>query len=189
MRRLSALFLILLIIISICACNNSQFPHDTSRQTQDDGGSRTGSEEIPQPDTKLEFWIGENVDDFNFSSYQEKYGMFGGREYYGTGYVPTTDENGEQTDPQCCVIYTVTSYPDYSDKEQHITGIYITDPSIEFYGISLNSTFEEFEELIKAQGYQITDSNENHRTASKGKFSITITKEWIKIRVEVENKN
>ena len=141
------------------------------------------------PGTNLEFWIAENVDNFDFSAYQEKYGMFGGREYYGMGYVPTINESGEQVDPEHCVIYTVTSYPDYSDKEQFITGIYITDPEISFYGINLNSSFDDFERLITQQGFQITDSNENSRTAQKGKYSVTFTKEWIRIRVEVANKD
>ena len=140
------------------------------------------------PGTNLEFWIGENVDDVDFLKYQIKYGMMGGTEYYGEGYAPTVDEFGQQIDPEGCVIYTVTSYPDYSNKEQHVTGIYITDPEIAFYGISLNSSFDDFERLIKQQGFEITSSNENHRTAQKGKYSITFTKEWIRIRVEVENK-
>ena len=33
-----------------------------------------------------------------------------------------------------------------------------------------------------------TQSSEHQRTARKGKYSITFTKEWIMIRVEVENK-
>ncbi len=141
------------------------------------------------PGANLEFWIAENVDKVDFSKHQIKYGMMGGTEYYGTGYVPTVDEHGQQVDPEHCVIYTVTSYPDYSDKEQHITGIYITDPVISFYGISLNASFDDFEHLITQQGFQITDSNENSRTAQKGKYSVTFTKGWIKIRVEVENKD
>lgn len=140
-----------------------------------------------QPNTNLEFWIAENVDGVDFSKLQEKYGMFGGREYYGTGYVPTVDENGQQVDPEHCVIYTVTSYPDYSDKEQHITGIYITDPNVEFYGITLSCSFEEFTELIQLQGFAITESNENAVSARYGKVWITFTTEWIRIGVEVTN--
>lgn len=143
---------------------------------------------LSKPETDLEFWIAENVDGVDFSKYQIKYGLMGGTEYYGTGYVPTVDEHGQQIDPEHCVIYTVTSFPDYSDKEQHVTGIYITDPEVEFYGITVNSSFEDFENKIKAQGFEITTSNEHHRTAEKGKYSISITKEWIRIRVEVENK-
>ena len=140
------------------------------------------------PGANLEFWIAENVDKVDFSKHQIKYGMMGGTEYYGTGYVPTVDEHGQQVDPEHCVIYTVTSYPDYSDKEQYITGIYITDPVISFYGISLNASFDDFERLITQWGFQITISNENSRTAEKDNCSVTFTKEWIKIRVEVENK-
>ena len=52
-----------------------------------------GCSAIPEkPETDLEFWIAENVDDVDFSGRQERYGLMGGREYYGSGYVPTTDE-------------------------------------------------------------------------------------------------
>lgn len=140
-----------------------------------------------RPTTDLEFWIADNVDDVDFSNFQEKYGMFGGREYYGTGYKPTTDENGQQVDPEHCVIYTVTSYPDYSNKEQHITGIYITDPNVTFYGISLGSSFAEFTELIQKQGFEITPSAGNAVCAKMGDVWITFTAEWIRIGVEVTN--
>ena len=146
---------------------------------------------LPRPDTNLEFWIAENVDNVDFSKYQEKYGMMGGTEYYGTGYVPTEEEHDGyryQIDPEHCVLFTVTSYPDYADEAQHVTHIYITDPKIEFYGITLNSSFEDFEYYIQNQGFEITHSNENSRTAEKGKYSVTITKKWIRIRVEVENR-
>ena len=181
MKKLFTLLLVLILIFSLCACDNSQLPHDDNQQLQNN--------DLTKPVTNLEFWIAENVDNIDFSKYQEKYGMFGGHAYYGTGYVPTIDEYRQQVDPGRCVIYTVTSYPDYSDKEKHITGIYITDPKIEFYEITLNSSFEDFEYFIQKQGFEITSSNENHRTAEKGKFSITITKECIRIRVKVENKD
>ena len=173
MKRLFALVLVLILIISVSACDNLP----------------THSNDLSQPITNLEFWIAENVDDVDFSKYQKKYGMMGGTEYYGTGYVPTVDEYGQQVDPEHCVIYTVTSYPDYANKEQHITHIYITDPKIEFYGITLNSSFEDFEYYIQNQGFEITHSNEHCRIAKKGKYSVSITKEWISIRVEVENKD
>lgn len=42
----------------------------------------------PQPpaDTNLEFWIGQNVADVNWSEYDEIYGWFGANEYLGKGY-------------------------------------------------------------------------------------------------------
>ena len=66
---------------------------------------------VPRPDTNLEFWICDNVETVDFSDYQEKFGLMGGREYYGSGYIPTTNENGEQIDPEHCVIYTVHPIP------------------------------------------------------------------------------
>jgi len=140
-----------------------------------------------RPVTNLEFWIGDNADAVDFSGYTEKYGLFGGREYYGTGYVPTVDENGMTINPEHCVIYTVTSYPDYSSNKKHITGIYITDPAIAFYGVSLHSSFQEFKSLMKKQGFKITGSNEAHCTAEKGKYSVTLTKDYIRIRADVSN--
>ena len=189
MKKLVAFIMVLILIFSMCACNNTQLPDDDNKQTQSENNQQTQNNNLSQPITNLEFWIAENVDDVDFSKYQIKYGMMGGTEYYGTGYVPTVDEYGQQVDPEHCVIYTVTSYPDYANKEQHITHIYITDPQIEFYGITLNSSFEDFEYYIQSQGFEITHSNENSRTAEKGKYSVTITKEWIRIRVEVENKD
>ena len=140
-----------------------------------------------RPTTNLEFWIADNVDNVDFSKFQEKYGLFGGREFYGTGYEPTIDEDGQQVDSEHCVIYTVTSYPDYSDKEQHITGIYITDPNVEFYGITLGCTFEEFTELIQKQGFAITESGDAFVQAQMANVWITFTAERIQIGVEVTN--
>lgn len=196
MKKMFILLFVMILIFSSYACDNSQFSNDDnqqiqvsdSQQSQDYNDNRTENHERPNHDTNLEFWIGENVDNVDFSIYQEKYGMFGGHEYYGTGYIPTFDEYDQPIDPEHCVLYTVTSYPDYSDKEQHITSIYITDPNIEFYGINLTASFEYFERIMIEQGFIITGSNENHRTAEKGKISITITKEWVRIRVEIENK-
>jgi len=140
-----------------------------------------------RPVTNLEFWIGDNVDEVDFSGFTEKFGMFGGKEFYGTGYVPATNDNGTQTDPEHCVVYKVTSFPDYSSNKQHITGITITDPDIEFYGVSLNSSHKDFKRLMKAQGFKITDTGVSNHTAKKGKYSVVFTKECIRIRVKVSN--
>ena len=144
-------------------------------------------DDVIGPTTKLEFWIAENVDDVDFSKFQEKYGLFGGTEYYGTGYVPTVNENGQQMDPVHCVIYTVTSYPDYSDKEKHITGIKITDPNVEFYGITLRSPIQDVIELLRQQGFEITESGDEWVLARKGSVWINFYTDCIYIGVEVTN--
>ena len=190
MKKLIALFLVAVMSLSCLVGCNGDGDLDDDLKNQDGGTeNQDGSFVLPRPETNLEFWIGENVDNVDFSNYQENPDIMGGRLYYGTGYVPTFDERGQPIDPEHCVLYTVTSFPDYSDEAQHVTHIYITDPKIEFYGITLNSSFEDFEYYIQNQGFEITHSNENSRSAEKGKYSVTITKEWIRIRVEVENKD
>ena len=140
---------------------------------------------IPKKDTNLEFWIAENVENVDFTNYQEKFGLMGGREYYGTGYVPTTNENGEQVDPVECVIYTVTAYPDYISNISHITSIYITDPSVTVYGLTLTSSADEVKTIMKSNGFK--KSKDRNNTYTKGKVSISFSEEFIRINVKVSN--
>ncbi len=143
---------------------------------------------LEEPKHNLEFWIGENVDNFNFSTYQKKYGIMGGVEYYGTDYVPTYDEYNEQIDPKYCVIYTITSYPDYSSKAKHITGIYITDPSIELYGLSLNSSKEEVKSTFEKMGFSIEELGDKVIKATKNRYIFSFANTEIRIRFDVSNK-
>ena len=136
--------------------------------------------------SNLEFWIGENVDNIDFSNHHEKYALMGGREYYGIGYIPWIDENGEQIDPEHCVIYTVTSYPDYISNQPHITHIFITDPTIKVYGLTLQSNIEEIEQTMKSKGFKIKYIADGLR-AQRGKYTFSFSKESIRINVKVTN--
>ena len=196
MKKLIALFLVAVMSLSCLVGCNGDGGLDDDLKNQDGGtenqdGSTDNQDKsyvLPRPETNLEFWIGENVDNVDFSNYQENPDIMGGRLYYGTGYVPTFDEHGQPIDPEHCVLYTVTSFPDYADEAQHVTDIRITDPSVEFYGISLNSTFEEFEAVMKAQGFTVTSPNGNFLLAQKGKYIIGFSNIDITISVEVENR-
>ena len=139
-----------------------------------------------EPEHDLEFWITQNVDDFDFSSYQQKYGIMGGWEYYGTGYVPTLDENGQQVDPEHCVIYTVTNYPDYSSNSLCITRITVTDPAVKVYGLSMTSTHEEIRSTMTAEGFTVTESGTALK-AEKDNLRFTFSKDAITISAEVTN--
>ncbi len=143
-------------------------------------------------DTNLEFWITENVDNVDFSEHTPRYGLMGGREYYGKGYVPTTDENGQQIPPDEYVVYTITSYPDYSSEGKHVTGISITDPDVTFYGLTVCSTLEEFEARMTELGYEVIDWRENVLKAVKGNISFFFNIEnpehrYVRIEADVEN--
>lgn len=139
-------------------------------------------------DTNLEFWIAENVDEVNFSKYQIKYGMFGGAAYYGLNYSPTLNENGEQVDPVYCVIYTVTAYPDYCNREKHVTSISITDPSVNVYGLTVESSLEEFDSVMGDKGFTIDKVNENYHRAVRGKFVFSMSEGELLLSVKVSNR-
>lgn len=164
MKKIVLLFAVLFCVLTVVGCS---------------GGNPS------RPETDLEFWICDNVDGFDFSGYQQKFGLMGGREYYGTGYAPTINENGEQVDPEYCVVYTVTSYPDYSSGKMHITGITITDPAVELYGITLNSSIGEVHSAMEANGFKQKSSHGT--TYVNGKVSIRFSDDCIRISAEVTN--
>lgn len=151
-------------------------------------GKLSGASVVGQSGTKLEFGIAENVDNVDFSEYQERFGLMGGREYYGKGYIPTIDEDGQQVDPEECVIYTVTSYPDYSSRKQHITRISITDPSVEVYGLTLHSSNEDINTTMKKEGFKLKGYENSYGTTyTKGRITIHFTEECISINADVSN--
>lgn len=140
--------------------------------------------------TNLEFWIADKVDNFDFSEHQQRYGLMGGDEYYGKGYAPTYDDNGQQVDPEHCVIYTITSYPDYSDKEKHISRISITDPLVTLYGsINVNSTEEEFTRVMEANGFTVEREGAVGLIARKGDYFISLCLNEIVINVDIKNQH
>lgn len=155
------------------------------------GGCGDDIADLSEPPSNLEFWIAENVDDVDFSQYQMKYGRMGGDDYYGSGYIPTQDENGEQVDPEHCVIYTVTAYPDYASKSRHITYIEITDPAITVFGLTVNSSAEEVRyELVEKSGFdfEIEELGSGTLVARLGDYTFSFRQGEITIRVNVTNK-
>ena len=146
---------------------------------------------LERPETNLEFWIAENVDDVDFSTYQEKYryGYMGpGRLYYGANYQPTVDEDGMQVDPEFYVVYAVSPYPDYASKKRHITGITINDPSVFVYGLTVNSPEQEIEETMKNNGFEAV-ALENNQGIDwvKEKYHVSFFDGHIYISVEISN--
>lgn len=141
---------------------------------------------LARPETNLEFWIAEKIERDDFSAHQPKHGLMGGREYYGMGYTPTTNENGEQIDPAQCVIYTVTSYPDYAFGSPHVTRICITDPTVTVYGLSMRSKQGDIESTMKKKGFKIRYAGRSV-VASKGRFEIFFSEDEIMIRANVTN--
>lgn len=143
-------------------------------------------------ETSLEFWITDNVSSFDFTDYNQIDGVFGAKEYYGKGYEPVYNEIYDIFEkPKHYVIYTLTGYPDCLSKGDYVTGIEITDPAISVYGITCNSSFDEFDSVFTELGCEIESTTYVH-TATYKKCSVSF---WnysdikkIFIKVEVTNK-
>ena len=150
---------------------------------------------LKNPHTNLEFWIGDKVEFSDFSDYESKDGLMGGYQYYGKGYVPTLDEHNQQVDPEHCVVYTITNYPDYSSPNLHISRIEITDPEIELYGITINSTPDDFKSAMSKNGFSVTERffrDGKCYYGKKGRFTICFSdmsqNKSITISAKVTNK-
>lgn len=167
MKKLLSLLFVLLICLSLAGCGkNSSTP--------------------PRPkDSSLEFWIADSVKLEDFSGHDEVSGMFGGVQYLGTGYHAVCDEDGmNPSRPDACVLYTVTAYPDYSSGTLAVTGIEITDPAVTVYGLTVKSSPEEWDAVLREMGFEIRRNG----LAEKDGFRFSYGGGEIRISAEVTNK-
>lgn len=145
--------------------------------------------------TFLEFQITENVENTDMSQYKSVSGWMGAKEYYGKGYSPVTDSEGNVTKPEYYVTYLVSAYPDYADGGQYITKIEITDPSVMVHGITVNSSFKEFEAVFKALGYTASVAEKggymqyNAKNKDGISYSIYLSNDIKKMTIQAEVTN
>ena len=140
--------------------------------------------EKPQ-DTNLELWILQDVKDFDFSSFTNQIYDVGVRIYYGSKYKVEKNEQGQMIDPTECVKYSITAYPDYADGGSYVTNIVITDPTIVLFGLTINSTFEEFDAVFEEYGCEMVKQQAFHSAEKDGvKYSIRPGKFIIDAKVE-----
>lgn len=153
------------------------------------GCNTTDTIQIPErpEDTNLEFWIADNVTGYDWNEYEGAGGFsWGVREYYGKGYERIVGEDGNKVEREYYVIYSITSWPDYSDIESHITGITITDPAVMVYGLTVNSTIEEFDAVFQEKGYELYNWGSNYlkaRGARKNGFVFSLSEQEHVIRI------
>ncbi len=128
--------------------------------------------EMPK-DTTLEFWITEDVKDHDWTGYDEIYGWFGAREFLGSAYKKNADADGLDQRPEHYVSYVITAWPDYADGGQFVTDITVTDPAVKVYGLTIASTFEEFDAVFEQLGYKLSWSEGAIKTRVATKDGIT----------------
>ena len=123
----------------------------------DDTNIPSDNNDLTQPkNTTLEFWITEDVKDQDWTGYDEIYGWMGAREFLGRGYKKTQDGDGCDQPPKYYVSYVITAWPDYADGGQFVTDITVTDPVVKVYGLTIASTFEEFDAVFESLGYELS---------------------------------
>ena len=114
--------------------------------------------ELPMPkDTNLEYWLLYNPYNKNWTELPNGYWMedFYGKSYLAQGYEPIIDEDGNLSAPEHCVIYSTGNYP-LSDKGvKRIMSIRITDPQVSVFGLTINSTREEIDEVMTKNGFEV----------------------------------
>ena len=122
-----------------------------------DKAARIALEEALKTETDLEFFILDDVIDADFSGFQEIYGWFGAREYAPKRYgIPDANPDLQQI-PEQCVVFKVSAWPDHADGGAFVTDITVTDPKVRLFGLTIDSTAEEFIEKCKPLGYKKVD--------------------------------
>ena len=145
--------------------------------TEGDEAETTQSEEmeiLSKPDEKLEFWLCVNVDNVNLSKYDHPYyGAFGYEKFYGSGYELVKGDNDTLLPVNYYVSYIAKQYPDASSDTTCITAITIKDPSSNIYGLTVNSTKEEFiYQFETVMGFTVEKSNNEVLTVKKGDYTV-----------------
>ena len=132
----------------------------------------TVSGEMPK-NTSLEFWITEDVKDQDWTGHDEIYGWMGAREFLGSGYKKNEDPTGSNQHPEHYVSYVITAWPDYADGGEFVTDITVTDPAVTVYGLTIESTYEEFDAVFEQLGYELSWSEGAIKTRVATKDGIT----------------
>jgi len=178
MKKLFVLIIAALICLPLAACRSGN-----------DKAAQIALEEALKTETDLEFFILDDVADADFSGFQEIYGWFGAREYAPKRYgISESGIISEQQIPEQCVVYTVSAWPDHADGGAFVTDITVTDPKVRLFGLTVDSTAEEFIKKCELLGYKkvekrseadqaVRDIKEYACVRSKdGKYSIVLEK-------------
>ena len=193
MKKITCLLLLVSVIfLSLCSC--SADPSCQIFRPIDVIEEKIARSKLPDRDdggeTTLELWIGEDVTDFDWSDY-EYIPTEGGNRYLGKGYK--TDENQEIPVFSHYVLYDISGFPDLMSSKKAVSNILITDPQVKVYGLTVESSIDEFAELFRSLGYEIEFLNKTVVAEKDGtKFSLREESEYgprsIQIRTEITNK-
>lgn len=165
MRRCCLFILIVVILLSGCG-GKSQ---GSTSSRPNDNASYNAIETSPDLVTffkeceieGLDFWILQDVKEYDFSGYTKDPNYLGTQGVYlGRNYDISTLTDGNYSEP--LVEYFIGSWPDLSDQQVYITRIWITDPDVKIYGLSVENTMEEWRKVLMEKGYSFGGHHEDY---------------------------
>lgn len=118
-------------------------------------------EESLKTETDLEFFILADLINADLSDFQEIYGSFGSWRYAPKRYGISDSHTVPQPLPEQFVLYIASAWPDCADGGKFVTNIQITDPKVRVFGLTIESSPEEFIEKCTALGYKQVNSAVN----------------------------
>ncbi len=133
------------------------------------------------PNSNLELYLTQAVKDEDLTDLYYLPIGFGVEVYLS---VPPL-ENGAK--PDQCVRYQLTAYPDYADGGRYVTGISITDPTYTVYGLTINSSADDFKVAMEEWGFALSESG---LSADWGNGSIGLTPgKSLRLQAKVTNRD
>ena len=121
--------------------------------------------------SNLEIGLLTKADDCLFDENYDIIPGFGITGYFNKKYGENYMENSDIIDA-CSVIYHVTSYPDALYGKLYVTGIEITDPTIEIYGFSVGESVADFENFLLDKGFKNFHKADRMLKFKKGKIEL-----------------
>ena len=132
--------------------------------------SCTPKVELAKPEnTNLKYWL---LDGPNKEEWTKLHGDVLTNTYLASGYEPVLNEYGNWESPEHAVVYFTENYPIEEIGIQKITGIYITDPEIHVWGLTVNSTREEVIEVMEKIGFKEKQVGSNIYSADNGRYRV-----------------
>lgn len=129
-------------------------------------------------DCSSSYWISDtiNANELDQNLIYEKYE--GGFEYLDSNYSFIIDENGSKTLPVQCITYSISQF---EEGIWTITGVYITDPKITIYGLSMNSYEFVIKQKLTSYGFVYLSYSGLDPAYSKDECEIRIFSKYISI--------
>ena len=116
-------------------------------------------------DANFEYWLLDSPNKKSFT-------YIDGIGYLSNNYEPIINEDGSLCAPQEYVSYWFENYPFWEVGIDKIMCINITDPNVSVWGLTINSTKEEFVDTFSRMGFDIDGPGKSRCFARYGNIEI-----------------